>query len=178
MLQGFQSVVRVAIATKLPGVSVPEWWDKDIMPIDLAYGYVGIGISTDDDGLTVTGLKLKGSLFSVVAPWAAVVAIMRPDGSDSEEWVIDPDEMPSPEKDENGVHLLELPRHVLVRDDATKVLHGLLMQLSQMKPEDTARFVLAKLPRGAYTGLKLVVDNTKQRTFKSEPTDPPPLHVA
>ena len=177
LLQGFQSVVRVVIATKLPGVTVPDWWTQDFMPLDLAYGYVGIGIYTDDEGVTISGLKSKGVMFGVTAPWSAIVSISRNDGSEREDWPVDPEEFPTPDRDENEAFLLVLPRHAITRDDAIKAVHLLMLQLGEMKSEDMVRFVLAKLPRGAYTGLKLVVDNTKTKpTF--EPSEPPPLNVA
>lgn len=172
-----QGVVRVLVAVKVPGVQIPEWWTHDMIPLDLVYAN-GIGVDTDDNGFVAYGLKFKGVPFTVTAPWASVVAIAKFDGTEGEEWAIESDEIPAPEQDENNVHLLEVPRHAVSRDDAAKVLHMLMMQLSQLKSDDMARFVLAKLPRGAYTGLKLVVDNTKQRTFKPGPTEPPPIHVA
>ena len=170
-------VTKVFVATRLPGVEVPEWWEGDFIPLDLTYAN-GIAVNTDDEGFVVTGLKSKGVLFSVTAPWAAVVMIAKYDESEREDWSIDPEEMPAPPQDHEQAFLLELPRHKLTRADAIKAVHILMLQLGELKPEDMARFVLAKLPRGAYTGLKLVSDTTATAKPTFKPMDPPPLHVA
>ena len=173
-------VVRAVVATKVPGVEVPEWWTEPYIPLDLTYAN-GIAVCTDDDGMVVTGLKSKGVLFSVAAPWAAIVRIAKYDGSECEDWPLDPEEFPSPEQDENNAYLMVLPRQAITRDDAIQAIHLIMFQLGELKSDDMVRFVLAKLPRGAYTGLKLVVDNTKPKsTFKPdpEPSEPPPLNVA
>ncbi len=180
MLQGFQSVARVGFALKVPGGVYPEWWaDLDFNAADVSYNYPGMGIVIDDEGIAVAGLKTKGVLFGVRAPWAAVVVIMRPDGSEAEQWALAPEEFPKPDVEyEGGPYLLELPWGPTSRDAAIKTVHMLMLQLGEMKPENMVRFVLAKPPRSAYTGFKLVVDNTRQDKHTFAPLTPPPLNAA
>lgn len=172
MLEGFQSVAQIAIALKAPGVVAPEWLEGDFQCFNLSYAYPGVGILIDDAGFIATGLKVRGVMYGIQAPWSAVVMIRRPDGSEMEQWTMDPEKPPL---DENNAYVIELPWVVITRDDAIKVVHMCMLSLGECEENSPVRFVLAKPPPSAYTGLRLVIDNTKH-TFK--PLDPPPINVA
>lgn len=180
MLDGFQSVVRVGIALKAPGVQSPEWWsDLDFNAVDISYQYQGMGIHIDDEGIIISGLKIKGVVYGVTAPWSAIVLIQRPDGSELEQWPLNPAEFVKPEIEfEGGPYVLELPWVPVSREAAIKAVHMLMLQLGECEENSMVRFVLAKPPKSAYTGLKLVVDNTKKTEPMFKPLDPTPLNDA
>lgn len=182
MLGGFQSVVRVGIALKAPGVQYPEWWsDLDFNAINISYQYPGVGIHIDDEGIIISGLKTKGVVYGVTAPWSAIVLIQRPDGSEREQWTLNPSEFVKPFRElesKYSPYLLEIPYGHMSREAAIKAVHMLMLQLSECEEDSTAQFVLAKPPKSAYTGLKLVVNNSAKSKPMFKPLDPPPLNVA
>ena len=174
MLDSMQAVVSVVLALKVPGGEYPDWWNESIMMVNISTGYPGMSIVLGEEGVDIGGLSTKGTRYNVFAPWAAIVRISRPDGSESQDWDVDPTEFLKPcTEHEGGPYLMELPWGVQTRAEAIHVVHFLMMQLGEMKPEESVRFVLAKPPRSAYTGLKLVVNNAP-KSILIDPTSPAP----
>lgn len=161
--------VLLTVAVHVPGVIVPEHLSNQAaVSLSIAYGYNLPWLVTDREDVVLACLKFGNMHFPCEIPWEAIVSMQA--GEDFAHWPVTALDFATPPKDIDGVYVIELPRTVLSPESAQRILSVLAAHVgANVGQEDKVRFSLAPLDKSAYTGLKLVVDNTMRETISPDP---------
>lgn len=167
-------IVQITLLSEFPGVDIPNYLKEEaVVRLNFSYMYNLPLFEFDSYVGIMAELSFQGKWEYCFVPWGAITKIVQMDGEKKgREWKgVGPEDIENISKDHEGTCMLKVPSEILSSQRAQRVLAMMSMQLARIG-NNKVRFSLASLPKSAYTGLKLVVDNEEK---PPPPSDLPPI---